>query len=71
MNLAREHQFCFNCLQSGHFAPQCTSKHNCQECRKPHHTLLHSLFECDGVAKRADRDTKQSVPAKTGESPAS
>ena len=71
MNLVRKHQLCFNCLQSGHFAPQCTSKHKCQECQRPHHTLLHSLFERDGVAKTAGRDTKQSVPVKTEDPSAS
>ena len=65
MNLVREHQLCFNCLQSGHFAPQCPSDRKCGECRRPHHTLLHSHFERDSAGKTASLDKKQSVPAKT------
>ena len=69
MNLVREHQLCFNCLISGHFAPQCASDRKCQKCRKPHHSLLHSSFERDVcVAKTTDQDAKQSLPAKANDS---
>ena len=37
----------------------------------PHHTLLHSQFEREGVARTPGRETKQSLPAKTEESSAS
>ena len=70
MNLVRKHQLCFNCLHSGHFTQQCSSDRKCRECRKPHHTLLHSQFEREGVAKTPGRE-KQSLPAKTEESSAS
>jgi len=39
--LAREMQVCFNCLQSGYFAPKCPSNSRCMHCRRMHHSLLH------------------------------
>ena len=39
MTLVRKHHLCFNCLQSGHFAPQCTSDQKCRECNESHHTV--------------------------------
>ena len=68
MNLVREHQFCFNCLKPGHFAPQCASDRKRQKCRKPHHTFLHSSFESGSMAKTANQDAKQSLPAKGDDS---
>ena len=68
MNMVREHQLCFNCLKSGHFAPQCASDRKCQKCRKPHHTLLLSSFECDCMVKMADEDTRKLLPAKRDDS---
>ena len=71
INLVRKHQLCFNFLQSGHFTWQCTSDQKCRECHKPHHTLLHSWFERDGVAKTAGLDANHSLLAKIEESPES
>ena len=68
MNLVREHQLCFNCLQSGHFAPQCASDHKCQKCHKPHHMLLYLKFERDGMAKTVGQDAKKSLRAKRDDS---
>ena len=34
-------RLCFNCLGTGHNAPNCTSKYTCKTCKKKHHTLLH------------------------------
>ena len=70
MNLVRTHQLCFNCLHSGHFTQQCSSNRKCRECRKSHHTLLHSQFEREGVAKTPGLE-RQSLPAKTEKSSAS
>ncbi|XP_065082363.1 uncharacterized protein LOC135704787 [Ochlerotatus camptorhynchus] len=33
---------CFNCSQRGHRTSGCSSSHNCRDCGKRHHTLLHS-----------------------------
>ena len=33
---------CFNCMRFGHNARACKSKSTCHECRKQHHTMLHS-----------------------------
>ena len=33
---------CFGCLKSGHLSVSCQSRLTCQECGKPHPTLLHS-----------------------------
>ena len=67
MDLVRRHQLCFNCLQSGHFTQRCTSDQKCRECHRPHHTLLHSQFQRDGVAKTAGPDTNRSLPTKAEE----
>lgn len=67
MYLVRKHQPCFNCLQSSNFKPQ-RSDQKCQKCCKPYHILLHSQFECDGVAKTTGQHMKQSLPAKTDHS---
>ncbi|XP_076279061.1 uncharacterized protein LOC143208476 [Lasioglossum baleicum] len=40
--LTRSHQHCFNCLRSGHFPSNCSSKRVCLKCQGKHHTLLHS-----------------------------
>ena len=40
--MVTEHNLCFNCLQPGHSAKQCTSSHRCRKCQKLHHTLIHS-----------------------------
>ena len=70
MNLVIKHQLCFNCLHSGHFTQQCSSDRKCRECRKSNHTLLHSQFEREGVAKTPSLE-RQSLPAKTEKSSAS
>lgn len=33
---------CFNCLQRGHRTTVCPSSHNCRDCGKRHHTLVHN-----------------------------
>ena len=70
MSLVMEPQLCFNCLQTGHFVPQCASDCRRHKCRKLHHALLHlqSVFEHVSVANTAGRDTKKSLPAKRDDS---
>ena len=34
-------RLCFNCLRPGHMVTKCPSTHNCKQCRKRHHSLLH------------------------------
>ena len=66
MDVVRKNQLCYNCLQSGHFKPQCRPDQKCQKCRKPHHTLLHSLYDRDSEVRKSDeagRDKKHSSSA--------
>ncbi|XP_051157988.1 uncharacterized protein LOC127279591 [Leptopilina boulardi] len=46
-------KLCFNCLRSGHMVRECLSKSRCQECKAPHHTLLHQPT----TLKRPTEDT--------------
>lgn len=41
MVVIRENDLCQNCLRPGHFVWQCRSLHECHECQRPHHSLLH------------------------------
>ena len=34
-------RLCFNCLRPGHLVTKCPSTHNCKQCGKRHHSLLH------------------------------
>lgn len=34
-------KLCFNCMNKGHQAQNCNSKHSCHVCHKKHHTLAH------------------------------
>ena len=34
-------RLCFNCLRPGHMVKKCPSTHNCKQCGKRHHSLLH------------------------------
>ena len=36
-----KYNLCFNCVQEGHKACECTNPHYCKWCKKYHHTLLH------------------------------
>ena len=40
-NFVTRHNLCFNCLQGGHKALECTNSYHCKQCKKYHHTLLH------------------------------
>ena len=67
MDVVRKNQLGYNCLQLGHFKPQCRSEQKCQKCRKPHHTLLHSLYDHDSDARishEAGRHKKHSSLAR-------
>jgi hypothetical protein len=35
------YNLCFNCMQEGQRACDCTNPHHCKQCKKHHHTLLH------------------------------
>ena len=45
---------CFGCLKSGHLSVSCQSRLTCEECGKPHPTLLHN----SQPAKRPPRSNK-------------
>ena len=47
---------CFGCLKSGHLSSSCRSRLTCEECSKPHPTLLHNSIQ---TAKRPPRNSKQ------------
>ena len=46
---------CFGCLKSGHLSSSCRSRLTCEECGKPHPTLLHNSVQ---TAKRPPRNSK-------------
>ena len=35
-------RLCFNCLRPGHMVTKCPSTHNCKQCGRRHHSLLHA-----------------------------
>jgi hypothetical protein len=39
--IVAKHNLCFNCVQEGHKACECTNPQNCKQCKKHRHTLLH------------------------------
>jgi Pao retrotransposon peptidase/Family of unknown function (DUF5641)/Protein of unknown function (DUF1759)/Putative peptidase (DUF1758)/Integrase zinc binding domain len=39
--IVQNNRLCMNCFNPAHIARQCTSKHRCKTCDKPHHTMLH------------------------------
>lgn len=41
-NIARERNWCFNCLKPSHSLKQCHSVFKCKICHQRHHTLLHT-----------------------------
>ena len=43
--IVRGKQLCYNCLKSRHIRLQCLSEHKCQQCRKPHHSLLNQYSD--------------------------
>ncbi|XP_058456734.1 uncharacterized protein LOC131434106 [Malaya genurostris] len=58
-NTLRRIGACFNCLQKGHRLSNCTSKHTCKKCRKPHHTILHP----DDNAKESEKSSPSAKKA--------
>ena len=47
---------CFGCLKSGHLSSSCRFRLTCEECGKPHPTLLHISVQ---AGKRPLRNSKQ------------
>ncbi len=45
----KTHGHCMNCLRPGHFVRNCPSSHQCRECQRPHHSLLHSVAKGDST----------------------
>ncbi|KYN23208.1 hypothetical protein ALC57_04374, partial [Trachymyrmex cornetzi] len=52
---ARQNKLCLNCLRSGHFLQQCTSKSRCSHCRRSHHTLLHFANDTKPMSRKTRR----------------
>ena len=44
MGIIKENGLCMNCLRSGYFVKNCQCSQRCKECRKPHHSLLHTKY---------------------------
>lgn len=63
-NRVKSWNLCFNCLSANHFRTQCTSKMNCKECGRRHHSLLHqpqastSTANSDSVAIDSQQQDK-------------
>ncbi|XP_029160333.1 uncharacterized protein LOC114932333 [Nylanderia fulva] len=65
MEIARTNKICFNCLKSGHMSPKCISKQRCTQCRRPHHTLLHSASYQGPDVNKSSTSEKVSVSSKS------
>ena len=61
MDVVRKNQLCYNSLQPGHFKPQCRSEQKSLNCRKPQHTLLHSLYDRDSEARISDKAARDKI----------
>ncbi|XP_025191316.1 uncharacterized protein LOC112591650 [Melanaphis sacchari] len=64
----REHKLCFNCFNTGHWAPKCASKSRCQDCSRRHHNLLHppgNISQRNGEASPSDVVLCASAPPPT------
>ncbi|XP_014215928.1 uncharacterized protein LOC106644775 [Copidosoma floridanum] len=53
-------QLCFNCLRPGHAVKFCPSRSVCQQCREPHHSLLHE----SNHRRKPESDQRPSSPKK-------
>ncbi|KAL7841314.1 hypothetical protein SRHO_G00250050 [Serrasalmus rhombeus] len=49
---------CFACLKHGHMSNTCTEKAQCQECARPHPTLLHITFKESKDETKKDEESK-------------
>jgi hypothetical protein len=58
--IVARYNLCFNCMQEGHRARECTSSHCCKQCKKHHHTLVH----------QNRREQITNTPEETSSSPA-
>ena len=67
VEIARKNQLCYNCLQPGHFKPQCKSDQTCTKCRRPHHTLLHDQFDRDRGNRSSERAGRDRRPSSSSE----
>ena len=60
--------FCFKCLRKGHRSVNCKQPHaECEECEKPHQTLLCGLVKYLATKKPAAEVTKEREAAKAAE----
>lgn len=55
--IARQRRLCFNCLAPGHRTDTCKCETRCQECKKPHHTLIHGFW----LTKAAESSDSEDV----------
>ena len=65
---------CFGCLKSGHLSISCQSRLACEECGKPHPTLLHSSLPPKRPQRRikpknSDKKVEKSAEVATGNPP--
>ena len=65
---------CFGCLKSGHLSISCQSRLTCEECGKPHPTLLHSSQPPKRPQRRikpknSDMKAEKSAEVATGNPP--
>jgi hypothetical protein len=60
---------CFNCMQEGHRAHECTSTHRCKQCKKHHHTLLHQNRR-EQITEAPEVEINSTTPEETSSTPA-
>ena len=60
---------CFNCMQEGHRASECTNSHRCRQCKKHHHTLLHQNHT-EQMSKAPEIEANSTKPEETSSTPA-
>ena len=55
--IAWEYELCFNCLKASHQAKDFPSTNRClrEQCRRPHHTLLHEDYRADSSIEGANK----------------
>jgi len=66
--LVTRYNLCFNCMQGGYRARECTNPHHCKQCKKHHHTLLHQNRR-EQMSKALEIEANSTKSEETSSSP--